>query len=139
MLTTEFRATFGQQYGREGEPSHPTLGDFAHRDGWLTVIAPTYEEAWELVALITGNHFSDLGGLYDVPVFPRGWDMFPRGELLRIVHPAMATLPVTLLRGQVEGLGKVLVTVGGNGAGDLAVRQHDDEVWGPPTALVPAR
>lgn len=143
---TEFRVTFGSQYGSEqyGADPHPVGGyDHVHRDGWWTIVAPDYDKARALVAAVLGQQWSDL---YDAETHRMNEHLYPRGELLRLVHPDMARHAVHLLTGEcptVDGLGgegRLLVTVWGNGTGEAAVRMADDprEPWGPPATLTPA-
>lgn len=143
----EYRVTFGSQYGSPdfGADPHPVGGhEFVHRDGWWTIVAPDEDHARTLAIAVTGNRYS---GLYAAVNFHAA--RFPRGELLRLTHPAMATQAVALLEGDVPdtihvyaGLatGRLLVTVWGNGSGEVAYRPIDDTrtTWGPPSTLTPA-
>lgn len=73
---SEFRLTFGQQYRRE---PHPTFAA-AHPDGWVTIVADTFEQARELVVREFGERWS---GLYD-PEDQDGLELYPLGELARL-------------------------------------------------------
>lgn len=138
---TEYRVTFGGQYGSPeyGADPHPVLGSYAHRDGWLTILASNEAAARDLVGTLLAESWSNL---YDVrDLSPEAWaDHFPRGELLRLVHPDMAGLPVALLRGESHhgGTRQMLVTVWGDGTGEVAWRVRDTDTWGPPRPLAPA-
>jgi hypothetical protein len=70
--------TFGVQYAREPHPA----GDWITPDGWVTIVAPSYEEARRVVVGLFGQAWSDLYGI------EFGHDYFPRGELLRIEVPS---------------------------------------------------
>jgi hypothetical protein len=154
----EYRVTFGSQYGGQdyGADPHPVGGyDFVHRDGWWTIVAPDESDARTLILAVLGTGWSNVYDQWQVRnTDERGagldWPaMFPRGELLRLIHPAMADRPVALLEGPVpphmivptgdEVTGRVLVTVWGNGTGEVAYRPEDDThvTWGPPAALAP--
>lgn len=139
---TEFRVTFGQQYGAEeyGADPHPVLGyQFAHKDGWISILAPDQDAARELTEQLLGTRWSNI---YDAREI-EDWDWkFPRGELLRLIHPGMRDLSVALLRGAAPiplvGGGEYLVTVWGNGTGEYAWRATTGDSWGPPVPLQPA-
>jgi hypothetical protein len=72
-----FRVTFGQQYDRD---PHQVF-KLAHPDGWLTVEAPSYGRARDLVCALLGSAWCDL-------YTPESWaqieHLFPAGELARI-------------------------------------------------------
>lgn len=146
----EYRVTFGSQYGGQdyGADPHPVGGyDHVHRNGWWTIVAPDMDAARTLVVAVLGTGWSSL---YD----PVSWELFPRGELLRLVHPAMATQVVHLLTGPIPpGLvdhmdmgehdaaqARLLVTVWGNGNAEVAWREEDNPRvgWGIPSELTPA-
>lgn len=70
----EWFVTFGSQYPRE---PHPTF-EQAHRDGWVTVVAPDERAARRLTVELLGTAWS---GIYEEQ--PESW-LFPLGELARI-------------------------------------------------------
>jgi hypothetical protein len=76
---SEYRVTFGQQYPREPHPYY----DRAHRDGFVTVVAPDYLSARALVIARLGVAWSDLYALDS----GTEWGLFPLGELDRWVVP----------------------------------------------------
>jgi hypothetical protein len=153
----EYRVTFGSQWGAEeyGADPHPVGGyDYVHRDGWWAIVAPDEDTARDLALTLLGTTWSHIYDQWQVRnTDQRGpgldWAAtFPRGELLRLVHPAMGDRPVAILEGTLPpGIedasrspdGRLLVTVWGNGAGEVACREHDDThiTWGPPAALSP--
>lgn len=75
---SEFRVTFGQRYSRE---KHPTL-PAATPDGWLTIIAPSYEAARVALIEAHGTRWSNLYPAEERNDDPR---YYPRGEIARIV------------------------------------------------------
>ena len=158
----EYRVTFGSQYGGQdyGADPHPVGGyDHVHRDGYWTIVAPDDETARALTTAILGTGWSNIYDQWQVRnIDQRGpgidWAAtFPRGELLRLTHPAMGDRPVALLTGPLPpdladhmdmgaykaAEGRLLVTVWGNGAGEVAWRERDDThvTWGPPATLAP--
>lgn len=144
----EYRVTFGSQYGGQdyGADPHPVGGyDFVHRDGWWTIVAPDYDAARSLVVGMLGSGWSNLVTPEEYNV----WELFPRGEMLRLIHPAMSEQAVHLLTGDLPDIeddtrgyvgGRLLVTVWGNGTGEVAWRELDDSHsrWGVPSKLEPA-
>jgi len=83
MSTTlkEFLVTFGQQYSRE---PHPKVR-YAHPNGWLSIMAYTYEQAREMA-------FQELGPAWCF-IYERGVDqlsesLFPMGQLHQVVAVA---------------------------------------------------
>lgn len=89
----EFYVTFGQQYGREGDPPHPRLGAHGHRDGWVTIVAADEDTARALVAEVLGDAYSNLHPAEHMPG-PERLLWYPRGELLRITHPTSVAAAV---------------------------------------------
>ena len=79
----EFRVTFGQQYGHEDEPVHPRFY-WAHRDGWVTIVADDYNHAREVAVALLGTAWSEL---YSWDSDPLTNDLFPLGEILRVIAP----------------------------------------------------
>lgn len=71
----EYIVTFGQQYPRE---RHPKV-DYAHHDGWLTIIAEDYATARNKAFDELGPHFSSVYPAQDVKK-----EYYPLGELKRI-------------------------------------------------------
>lgn len=69
----EFFVTFGSQYPRE---PHPTW-ELAHTDGWVRVVAPSYDLARAAVVAWLGRAWSNI---YD-DAADLGPEWFPRGEL----------------------------------------------------------
>jgi len=126
----EYRVTFGQQYPRE---DHPRLPQIAHHDGWLTIIADTYDDARDLTLRLCGQHWSML---YDSTEHA-GMDLlYPLGELLRVIDPKMQG-PVVLVQTPPEvPTSGFLVTLWADGTGELAAR--DVQRWLPPVPLQPA-
>ncbi len=66
--------TFGQQYPRE---PHPVL-EVAHRDGWVEIEAPTWEEARARTTIELGSAWS---AMYEDDDFDRSY--YPLGCLAR--------------------------------------------------------
>lgn len=91
----EYFVTFGSQYNPKQE-RHPYL-DVAHRDGWVTVVAETYDQARAEVERRLGTRWSML---YGADGFEP--DYFPLGELARwnavIPMEPMATYPCWQVR-----------------------------------------
>ncbi len=75
----EFRLTFGVKYQHDPHPR----GAWITAEGWITIVAPSYEEARRVAVDLFGRWWSDL---YGPETFDPIW--FPAGELLRIVVPA---------------------------------------------------
>lgn len=71
----EYRVTFGQQYRSN---RHPKV-DYAHPDGWLTVMADNRQEAREKTFFELGAAWSFI---YEVGEFSP--EYYPKGELHRI-------------------------------------------------------
>lgn len=74
----EFRLTFTLRYAREPHPN----GLWVNPDGWVTIIAPSYDEARQVAFDLFGSAWGDL---YDADHLDPS--DFPRGELLRVIVP----------------------------------------------------
>jgi hypothetical protein len=130
----EFRVTFGQQYPRE---PHPTLA-LAHRDGWVSILAPDEHAARAEAHRVLDVRWSMLYQP-DEPGYPTT-EHYPLGELLQIV--AATDQAVHLLRGYApptggDDGGEVLVHVWRDGTGEVAYQPPHGQ-WGPPQPLTPA-
>ena len=81
----KFAVTFGTKYNHE---AHPTLG-LVCTDGYITIVADSYEEARETANSIFGDAFAFM---YDEEHWPEK-RISPMGELLEIsgeeifIHP----------------------------------------------------
>lgn len=133
----EYRVTFGQQYGRD---DHPRLTHIAHPDGWLTIVADDLNRAREITVAMVGRFWSNI---YD-PANPHDadteWDvLFPRGELLRVIDPAMSSPVAVYTRDQKLGHScssqQLLVTLWADHTPTVASRPDSSATWGPPHDL----